>query len=505
MKILNKGTWTIFTRYARGFKSKPQLTVKAANNRVSRAFRDRKDAEARPRKVTLADPNRKFEPFPFEVTEDNKTELLNGIINPLYTTPYKEQLAAKEAYCRNSLRRISQELYKSGTPVRVNVSRLPCHVSSIIGTDKQSKYRNKEEFSIWRGIDGQSPTVGYMMFPIGKHGDTICVEPTGIEILRPEAGYAAAIFQDFIRNQAKQPVCYQLGVEAGWRRFGVRINVRGEIMLIGYMSPTGLTVQQVIDERENFRDFVLQRSHDSKLNLKSLYFQPCPYSRCYHTAIPYELLYGEPRITETIAGFQISVSPESYIPPNSEGAAILYQTAKKAAIATFDYSEKSIKPLVINPACGPGLLTMSFADIASRVVGVDHSDQAVTDAQYNASKNSIDNIEFICSDFEIVFERILEKHSKRSREVLLVAHPTKRGLSRHIIDTIRRSRNIRKLVLILPSLESPSIVENLISLCEKSSDKSGPQFMPILAIPVDISPHVESCETILILERLTQD
>lgn len=436
------------------------------------------------------------------MTEDNKTELINGVINPLHTTPYEEQLAAKEAYCRNALRKITQELYRAGTPMRVNVSRLPCHVGKIVRSQVLTQYRNKEEFSIWRGIDGKSPTVGYMMFPLGKHGDTVCVEPEGIEILKPEASIAAKILQEFIRNSSKYPVCYDLGHQAGWRRFAVRNNSDGDIMIVGYMSPIGLTVRNVLDERENFKNFIIKRSQEVGLKLKSLYFQPCPKSRCSHRDVPYELLYGESRLHENYGNLKIAVSPESYLPPNSVGAEVLYQTAKNAAITCFEYKENSVRPLVINPACGAGLLSMNFAGLASHVVGVDFSEQSIADARYNAKMNAVENIEFICSEFEMVVEKLLQKHSGLKREMLIVAHTNKRGLNRHVIQSLKKCREVKKMVLILPSLETSQITQNLIDLCMKSSDKTRSQFMPLVAIPVDTSPHVESCETILVLERL---
>lgn len=478
--------------------------LKAGSQRVGRAITQRQNSRTDV-KVTEYSPGSRFEPFPIAVTEANKLEILRRAVTPLRDMPYDEQLEKKESFCRNVLRETARELYKIGTPVRLDVSRLPCQVNPIVKSPVTTKWRNKDEFSIWRGHDGKTETVGYMAFPIKKHGDTVCIEPNGCDIMKDESIKMVDVLQEFIRKGAKLPVSYELGTQGGWRRFMIRSNLEAELMLVGVLNPRTLLVQQVLDERANFKRFIVEQSTKLNLPLKSLYFQPCPNNMCRHKDVPFELLHGDPTLIESINGYKFAVSPESYLTPNTKGAENLLTAILKIIDDCFPgFKDSDTKPIIIDLTCNIGVMALHLADKASRVIGIDRSEQAISDATHNAKLNGISNCEFICSDPEIVLERILEKHSKYKSETIVVCNPPRVGLHRNVISALRQCKEISKIIYVSSKPGSSHTIDNLIELCVKGTGRCLPPFIPVAATPVDVYPHLESCELIVALERLPE-
>lgn len=479
--------------------------IRVASSRIGRVLKKRSNAESDYRPAPNIDPARKLEPFPFKVTEENKVETLRRAVMPLHDLPYDEQLNAKQSICRNALRDVAQELYRNGTPVRLDVSRLPCHVNPIVKAADLYNYRNKDELSIWRGLDGKTPTVGYMLFPISKHGDTVCVEPHGCTIMKEETLRLTDVLQDFIRNQAKLPVSYDLGSDGGWRRFMIRSNLERELMLIGHLNPRALKVQQVIDEKKNFRDFFVEKANAANLNLKSLYFQPCPNNSCSHLQVPFELLYGEKSLKETINGSTFLISPESHIHHNTSGLEILLKTVRKTAIDCFQLDPQAKqKPLLLDVSCGVGTMGINMADLVSGVVGIDKSSLAIDDARANAKLNNLKKSEYICSELEIVIERVLEKYSAFKNDTIAICVAPNAGFHRNITNALRRCKDVKKIIYVTPRVDSDGFMKNMLTLCKKEIGKVAPPFTPVVATPVDVYPQLRPCDLVLALERLPE-
>lgn len=480
------------------FKEKLPV-AKLANKRVLQLHKNRRDNQAAPR---VEPTPRLFEPFPFAITEENKHEAVRRVIEPLADVSYEEQLASKETFCRNSLRHLAQELYNHATPVRLDVRRLPCHVKPIVKASQIFDYRNKDEFCIWRGLDGKTPVVGYMVFPISKHGDTVCVEPSECRTLKKETRLLCSVIQDFISHQAKQPICYSLGVEGGWRRFIVRVNGEGELMLVGILNPVNLRVRDVVEERDNFRDFMVLKCKEAGLKLTSLYYQPCPSSKCAHKDVPFELLHGDRTLCDKVGDFKFVVSPETYVHNSTVGLKAINDCLRETIIEAFEIDKMSEKPLIINVNCGAGISSLVLSDLAERVVGIDRSSQAIGDAKQNAELNNVENCEFICADLEIAIEKILENYASPGRDTIAVIDAPKIGLHKFAIEALRECGRIRRIVYVTPKVDAKGILNNMIGLCAKGKSRSQPPFAPVLATPVDVYPHIETCQLVMALERL---
>jgi len=190
------------------------------------------------------------------------------------------------------------------------------------------------------------------------------------------------------------------------------------------------------------------------------------------------------------------------------GAEVLYDTTKSMIKECFMSVEEtrpnSRRPIILDANCGAGLLSLNLASLAERVVGIDNSPQSVDDATANAELNGINNIDFVNSSLEIVLGRILEKYSRQRREMIVVCDTPNGGLHPNVIDALRHSRDVNKILIITPKIDSSNVMDNLVKLCSKHRGKSLPPFAPLLATPVDTCPHIESFQTILALERLLE-
>lgn len=443
------------------------------------------------------------EPFPFLVTEDNKLQTLRNIMTPLHDIPYEEQLSTKASYCKRGLRLLTQQLYRSGTAIRQDVNRLPCRFKPIVGCPVTEQYRSKDEFGIWRGIDGQTETVGFWVFPVSRHGDTVSLQPEGIITMRPDVIKLVELLNKFIQGEKKLPISYSLGHDGGWRRFTIRSNQKNELMLIGVVNPRTLKVQQIIDEKKLFRDFITKNAEEANLKLSSVFFQACPSNKCSHDYAPFELLDGKPFIEEEINNTKVLISPESYIQENTSALEMLHKEVRTTIEECFQYPD-GMKPNIVDAMCGSGLLSINLADLATRVIGIDHVGQSIEVARRMAELNKITNCEFINTSFEIIIEQLFDKLAKTQEETLLVAHVAKKGLLPFVATAIRECESVRRIIYITPKIEHDNCQKDLMRLCQKESGKTGslPPFIPVQATPVDMLPHCEGCNLIIALERV---
>ena len=105
----------------------------------------------------------------------------------------------------------------------------------------------------------------------------------------------------------------------------------------------------------------------------------------------FHTLYGPGWIEDTLCGLTFRLSPRSFYQVNHEQAQRLYALAIAAG-------EIGPEDTVLDLYCGVGTFTLAMARAAGRVIGVEVEPQAVADAQANARRNGVTNVEFLCGD-----------------------------------------------------------------------------------------------------------
>ena len=112
----------------------------------------------------------------------------------------------------------------------------------------------------------------------------------------------------------------------------------------------------------------------------------------------YRTLWGSGEIEDELCGFTFRLSPRSFYQVNHDQAQRLYERAVE--LADLRGTET-----VLDLYCGAGTITLALSRKAGKAVGVEVVPQAIEDAQANAARNGVENVEFLCADASLAAER----------------------------------------------------------------------------------------------------
>ncbi|CAI5465842.1 unnamed protein product [Closterium sp. Yama58-4] len=220
--------------------------------------------------------------------------------------------------------------------------------------------------------------------------------------------------------------------------------------------------------------------------------------------------------------------------------------------------------LVFDVCCGTGTIGLCVAKHSKKVIGIEMNESAVEDARRNAAINDIQHAEFIASRAELVLPKLLHKYlpqvkpapdslpqgnegkegqqqeeenegkEERKEEgkeegkefefsrVVTIVDPPRAGLHPTVLRALRENSKIEQLLYI--SCNPSSLVNNVLDLCSPPPELKKPQaggggwskwgpaagqramagepFRPVRAVAVDLFPHTEHCEVVMLLESI---
>jgi len=347
-----------------------------------------------------------------------------------------------------------------------------------------NNYRNKDEFHTRYDPMG-GIAVGLC---IGKASEDslVCISSAGLCNTRKVHSDLAEHFRDYVAQSRLKP-CEHFEKGGNWRNFTVRSNWKQDLMAIATVHPQKLEPQEIHEEMERMKDYLVSCSGD---NLTSLYYQSCPHTRCTSEQAPFQLLHGEPHIYERIGDYKFRISPESFFQVNTEAATVLYDTVSKLL-------NVSKMTTVMDICCGTGTQGLMAARKARGVIGIELSRSAVEDARFNAQLNGIHNTEFYVGRVEKLFQPVTEQLNMVS-EISAIVNPTRAGVHSKLIRLIRENDCIRSLVYVSCQPDGPAM-KNFVDLVKK--DAKGEPFKLMKAVPVDMFPHTDHCEMVLLFQR----
>jgi 23S rRNA (uracil1939-C5)-methyltransferase len=120
-------------------------------------------------------------------------------------------------------------------------------------------------------------------------------------------------------------------------------------------------------------------------------------------------IWGKPTITDTLCGLDFEISPLSFYQVNPVQTEKLYGQA-------IEYAGLTGKETVWDLYCGIGTITLSMAKAAGKVYGVEIIPDAIEDAKRNAERNGITNAKFYCGKAEVVLPEFYNKGSLDASE-----------------------------------------------------------------------------------------
>lgn len=176
----------------------------------------------------------------------------------------------------------------------------------------------------------------------------------------------------------------------------------------------------------------------------------------------YEVLWGQPFITDYIGAVKYQISPLSFYQVNP------VQTEKLYGLA-MEYADLKGEETVWDLYCGIGTISLFLAQKAGKVYGVEIVPQAIEDARRNAEINGIENAEFYAGKAEEVLPGYYQRYEKehpgeRAHADVIVVDPPRKGCDEVLLKTMADMRPER---IVYVSCDSATLARDLSYLCER--------------------------------------
>ncbi|MED6245315.1 hypothetical protein ATANTOWER_001562 [Ataeniobius toweri] len=249
--------------------------------------------------------------------EEPLTVQIANAVTPLWNVPYEEQLKIKEQEVVEVLQRLAKEIGSTNKAMlpwifaqKGKFNKMCCPLEAIQPSPTQTEYRNKCEFLISVGADGEDKTIG---FRLGKYkgGSCAVVGPAETCHVSPEAKTMVREFQKFIRTtpySVYSPETY----EGHWKQLTVRTTRTKQAMAIIFFNPQKLEEEELNTLKSSMKTYFLE-GEGKESGMTSLYFvREGQRTSPNLEDLPCELVAGESCIHEELLGLKFRISPHSF-------------------------------------------------------------------------------------------------------------------------------------------------------------------------------------------------
>ena len=194
-----------------------------------------------------------------------------------------------------------------------------------------------------------------------------------------------------------------------------------------------------------------------------------------------KLLWGAPRLTDTVLGLRFSLSPMSFFQINRRQAERLYTRA-------IEYASPDGCGHLLDLYCGTGTIGLCAASRVGRVTGAEVVPEAVEDARENARANGIKNAEFIPGDAAEAARRLADAGEHPD---VIIVDPPRSGLEADVIAEIVRMAPGR---VVYVSCDPATLARDLRIFA--------PDYTAVAASAFDMFPCTSHVETVCLLSKL---
>ncbi len=193
------------------------------------------------------------------------------------------------------------------------------------------------------------------------------------------------------------------------------------------------------------------------------------------------VLDGPGYIEDYIGNLKFRISAQSFFQVNPVQVEKLYGKAVEFAGLTGCET-------VWDLYCGIGTITLSLAEKAKMVYGVEVVEPAIRDAEENAGLNGINNARFYVGKAEEVILR-----DDFEKPDVVVVDPPRKGCDEVCLDTILKMKPDR---IVYVSCDSATLARDLKILCAGGYELKKVQ-------PVDMFPHTVHVECVVLLSHIS--
>ena len=193
------------------------------------------------------------------------------------------------------------------------------------------------------------------------------------------------------------------------------------------------------------------------------------------------VLYGKGYIEDVLCGCRFRISPKSFYQINPVQTEVLYGKA-------IEFAQLRGDETVLDAYCGIGTIGIVAAkNGAGRVIGVELNGDAVRDAITNAKRNNLKNIRFYKGDAGEFMESAAEEEE---RPDVVFMDPPRAGSNEKFLRSLIKMSPGR---VVYVSCNPETLARDLRFLTDNSDYK-------VKKIqPVDMFPHTEHVETVVLL------
>lgn len=345
-----------------------------------------------------------------------------------------------------------------------------CRVSPIIGMEHPVHYRNKAQAVVRTAKGGKIVSGVYQSKTNGVVSTDTCMLNT------EKANEIIAAVRMLLKSFKLRP--YNPFDGSGFlKHVLVRQGFQsGEIMVVLVASTI------TFPAKNNFVKALLKEHPD--ISTIVLNCNDHPYKMMLGTAE--KALYGRGYITDTLCGKTFKISPRSFYQVNPVQTEILYRKAVEMA-------RLNGKETVIDAYCGVGTIGIYCSAFAKQVIGVERNLDAMRDAIENAKRNQIKNIYFHCRD---AGEFMRELANSGEQIDVVFTDPPRSGCSIEFLNALATLCPAR---IVYISCNPQTQQRDLHFLTQNGG------YVVKKIQPIDMFPHTNHVETVVLLCRKTPD
>ncbi len=200
-------------------------------------------------------------------------------------------------------------------------------------------------------------------------------------------------------------------------------------------------------------------------------------------------LWGDDVIHDVVGGIDFAISPLSFFQVNPVQMEKLYATA-------LEYAGLTGKEAVWDLYCGIGSISLFMAKKARMVYGIEIIPQAIEDAMDNAKRNGIDNVKFFVGKAE----EVLPEYYLGNNDIpdmkhpdVIVVDPPRKGCDEACLETMLKMQPER---IVYVSCDPATLARDLKILTEGGYELKRVR-------PCDMFPHSVHVESCVLLRRVS--
>ncbi|VDG17621.1 23S rRNA (uracil(1939)-C(5))-methyltransferase RlmD [Lactiplantibacillus mudanjiangensis] len=371
-------------------------------------------------------------------------------IAPLQHLEYSEQLKFKQHQIAELFAKVHMD----------DVEVLP-----TIGMDHPSQYRNKAQVPV-RKVQGELTTGFY------KKNSHQLMPLEDYYIQDPAIDHAIIVIRDILRKYH----------EEAYDEFHHSGTIRTIMVRRGYYSHEMMVVLVTRTKRLPMADVVVEEIQAALPEVVSV-IQNVNQKRTNVILGPVNnVLAGKSTMNDQLLGLTFAISAQSFYQVNPQQTEKLYQLA-------IDQAGLTGNETVIDAYSGIGTISLTMAQHAKQVYGVDIVPAAIDNARQNADKNGIKNAEFVLGSAEKVMAQWQEDGIKPD---VVVVDPPRKGLDEAFIESAA-AMGPKRVVYI--SCNPSTLVRDVQRFAEHGYHINAP------VQPVDQFPQTPHIESVTVLER----